>query len=130
MGTSDCQAAVEGGRMRGHAGGAACYAAVIVSLACLCVHAEDAGTVAQQRMDAQAAEMLAAEERNEEQIHKEAVTSHHSAEDQVHNDLGESEEVADDSPPPPWVAEERARKAAQRTKKEEQGIEAAMTKYD
>jgi len=81
-------------------------------------------SVAKERMEAQAAEMLAEEERNEEALHREAVSQ-----DEGH-DLGESAEVSDDDPTPPWVEAQKAREKQQRTRAEEANIEQAMRKFD
>lgn len=97
------------------------YAALIVGLACISVHAEDAAT-AKESEDAQAAEMLEAEERNEAMIHREAAA--------YHKRLGESAEVPDDSPPAPWVVKDKEDKARKKTQQEEKKIEDAMKKYD
>jgi len=81
-------------------------------------------TVAKQSMESQAAEMLAAEERNEEMLHREAVSQEGAS------DLGESAKISDDDPTPPWVEAQRARKRQQRVHAAEANIERAMREFD
>merc|ERR1711988_267396 len=83
-------------------------------------------SVGKQRMEAKAASMLEEEEHSEEMIHRAAVAYRRNQ----HPQLGESASVADDSPPAPWVAEEKAKKQAEETKKQERRIQSEMRKYD
>lgn len=81
-------------------------------------------SVAKENMEAQAAEMLAEEEHNEDMLHQAAASR------SSHSDLGESSEVEDDDPAPPWEAEEKEQQQQQEVQHEEAGIESAMAQYD
>jgi len=87
------------------------------------VERQGAESVAKHSQDAQAAEMLAEEESSETQMSK-------AAEQGQGNDLGESAEVSDEDPPAPWEEDEKERRKAEETHKEEAKIEAVMNEVE
>merc|ERR1719446_224893 len=86
-------------------------------------------TVHQRSMESKAAEMLEEEERSQEMVQREAA-AYHAKYSKRKNELGESDDVPDDSPEAPWTSEEKKQQQAQKVRKQENTIEAAMRAYD
>merc|ERR1719446_296209 len=86
-------------------------------------------TVHQRSMESKAAEMLEEEERSQEMVQREAA-AYHAKYSKRKNELGESDDVPDDSPEAPWTTKEKKQQQAQKVRKQENTIEAAMRAYD
>lgn len=79
-------------------------------------------SVAKASMEAQAAEMLAEEEKSENMLRSEAAAEH--------PDLGESALPDDDDPAPPWEADAKRKKIEEEQSRDEMRIKADMDEFD